>query len=168
MNIIESWYLDVDGTLPADLKRRGVNTPEKINGDWELQNWGKELALSREQGGVGLLGIPNDGTFKTIDDISKVLTCIVYTCSVSHASTNFPQYEEYAFTPNYPGMMRGKPPNSKDPVEECRILASLPDKPTTLDIMVVTKILSGRGTKSLGDFEVQYVFDPKATGIVDE
>ncbi|KAK6172858.1 hypothetical protein SNE40_016432 [Patella caerulea] len=199
---IDSWHLDVDGTLPEDLKRRGLDdpsvlpgyhfrddaillyhainkyaskyvalyydTPEKINGDWELQNWGTELALSREQGGVGLLGIPNDGTFKTNDDISKVLTCIVYTCSVSHASTNFPQYEEYAFTPNYPGMMRGEPPKSKDPVEEDRILASLPDKPTTLDIMVVTKILSGRGTKNLGDFEVQYVFDPKAMVIVDE
>ncbi|KAK6172838.1 hypothetical protein SNE40_016418 [Patella caerulea] len=199
---IESWHLDVDGTLPEDLKRRGLDdpnvlpgyhfrddaillyhaiqkytskyvalyydTPEKINGDWELQNWGKELALSREQGGVGLLGIPNDGTFKTNDDISKVLTCIVYTCSVSHASTNFPQYEEYAFTPNYPGMMRGEPPRSKEAVDERRILASLPDKPTTLDIMVVTKILSGRGTKSLGDFEVQYVFDPKARDLVDE
>ena len=30
----------------------------------------------------------------------------------------------------------------------------------TLSIMVVTKLLSDRGTNALGDFEVQYQFDP--------
>ena len=30
----------------------------------------------------------------------------------------------------------------------------------TLDIMIVTKILSDRGTNALGDFEVQYLYDP--------
>jgi len=47
-------------------------------------------------------------------------------------------------------------------------LKALPDKPTTLDVMVVTKILSDKGTNSLGDFEVQYVFDPPAMKIVEE
>lgn len=37
---------------------------------------------------------------------------------------------------------------------EADILSTLPDKKTTLDVMTVTKILSDRGTKSLGDFEV--------------
>ena len=41
------------------------------------------------------------------------MTTIIYTCSVSHASTNFPQYEEYGFPPNYPGMLRGIPPKNK-------------------------------------------------------
>lgn len=54
------------------------------------------------------------------------------------------------------------------PLEENHILRMLPDKPTTLDVMVVTKILSQRGTKSLGDFEVQYIFEPEARKIVDE
>ena len=48
------------------------------------------------------------------------------------------------------------------------IIKALPDRPTTLDIMIVTKILSSRGTKSLGDFEVQYIFEDKAREIVDE
>lgn len=51
---------------------------------------------------------------------------------------------------------------------EAHILATLPDKRTTLDIMTVTKILSDRGTKSLGDFEVQYIFDPDAKKIVQQ
>lgn len=34
--------------------------------------------------------------------------------------------------------------------------------------MTVTKILSDRGTNSLGNFEVQYIFDPDAKQIVQE
>ena len=40
------------------------------------------------------------------------------------------------------------------------IVSQLPSKDTTLSIMVVTKILSDRGTNSLGNFEVQYMHDP--------
>ena len=54
------------------------------------------------------------------------------------------------------------------PCSEDVVLKALPDKPTTLDIMIVTKILSQRGTRSLGDFEVQYIFEPEARKIVDE
>ncbi|XP_046544436.1 allene oxide synthase-lipoxygenase protein-like isoform X1 [Haliotis rubra] len=198
---LEQWRLDVHGTLPEDLRRRGLDdlsvlpgyhfrddalllykainayaskyvklyydSPEKITDDWELQNWGHELTKAREEGGVGLLGVPANGKFTTTDQLIMVLTTIIYTCSVSHASTNFPQYEEYAFPPNYPGLMRGVPPVDKSPMEESDIISALPDKPTTLDIMTVTKILSQRGTKNLGDFEVQYIFDPKARDIVD-
>lgn len=53
-------------------------------------------------------------------------------------------------------------------LSEADILSTLPDKKTTLDVMTVTKILSDRGTKSLGDFEVQYIFDPDAKRIVQE
>lgn len=36
----------------------------------------------------------------------------------------------------------------------------------TLSIMVVTKILSDRGTNGLGDFEVQYQYEPHAVEAV--
>ena len=36
----------------------------------------------------------------------------------------------------------------------------------TLSVMVVTKLLSDRGTNALGDFEVQYQFDPIGTKAV--
>lgn len=56
----------------------------------------------------------------------------------------------------------------QNPREESDILNMLPDKPVTLDIMTVTKILSQRGTNSLGNFEVQYIFEPEAKKIVEE
>ena len=58
-------------------------------------------------------------------------------------------------------------PNMQSERTEQDIIRALPDRPTTLDIMVVTKILSQRGTKCLGEFEVQYIFDDKACDIVD-
>ena len=39
-------------------------------------------------------------------------------------------------------------------------MSKIPVKDMTLNIMVVTKILSDKGTNSLGDFEIPYMFDP--------
>ena len=43
---------------------------------------------------------------------------------------------------------------------EKNIFNLLPPKSVTLDTMVVTRLLSSRGTQALGDFEVQYLYDP--------
>ena len=56
---------------------------------------------------------------------------------------------------------------SKEPLTEQDIISHLPSKDTTLSIMVVTKILSDRGTNGLGDFEVQYLYEPKAIAAVE-
>ncbi|XP_076446963.1 allene oxide synthase-lipoxygenase protein-like [Babylonia areolata] len=201
---INSWRLDVEGTLPNDLKKRKLDDPkvlpcyhfrhdalmhyeainkyvkayvalyydtqDKLTEDVEIQAWATELAKARdnEKGGVGILGIPGEGHLTSNEQLVSILTTIIYTCSVSHASTNFPQYEEYGFPPNYPGLLRGQPPRTKAECTEEDIIKALPDRPTTLDIMIVTKILSQRGTKSIGDFEVQYIFDDRAREIVDE
>lgn len=47
-------------------------------------------------------------------------------------------------------------------------MALLPDKRMTLDIMVITKLLSSRGTNSLGDFEMQYLYDPVGVRAAEE
>lgn len=51
---------------------------------------------------------------------------------------------------------------------EAEILSHLPNKQITLDSMVITKLLSSKGTKSIGDFEVQYLFDPISVKAADE
>ena len=38
----------------------------------------------------------------------------------------------------------------------------------TLSIMVVTMILSDRGTNGLGDFEVQYQYEPHAVAAIEK
>ena len=57
---------------------------------------------------------------------------------------------------------------AKTALTEDDILKSLQSKEVTFNGMVIQKVLSDRGTNSLGDFEVNYVYDPPARKIVDE
>lgn len=57
---------------------------------------------------------------------------------------------------------------AQNPLKEEDIVKSLIDKSTTLDTMVITRILSERSTNALGDFEVTYTYDPAAVKIVEE
>ncbi|KAI8798285.1 allene oxide synthase-lipoxygenase protein [Biomphalaria glabrata] len=198
------WRLDVDGTLPEDLKRRGLDdlnvlpgyhyrndaillynaidkyvrdylpiyysTPELVIGDFELQNWAQELVKERNfaEGGMGIMGIPGNGALSTVEQVQQIVTSTIFICSVGHAATNFPQYDEYGFPPNYPATLVEQPPkDAKEVMTEKQVLACLPNKEMTLEIMTMTKVLSTKGTKSLGDFEVQHIVEPQAQAVVD-
>jgi arachidonate 5-lipoxygenase len=138
------------------------DSPEKLKDDPELQSWTRELAAPRERGGVGINGMPNDGTINHVSDLIIICTSIISTCTIGHAASNFCQYEEYGFPPNYPAFLSGEPPIDKEERTEEDIVRVLPNKSITLDTMVVTKLLSMKGTKSLGEWEFQYQYDPSA------
>lgn len=44
-----------------------------------------------------------------MENLIDVLTYFIYTCSVEHSATNFPQYEQYAFPPNFAALLHGQP-----------------------------------------------------------
>ena len=142
------------------------DTPEKLLDDYEVQAWAK--CLSDDVDGAAINGVFGGGKFEVLQDLIKTVTSIIFLSSVGHASANFAQYDEYAFPPNYPAMLSGKAPTNKDEVTELDIVKQLPNRETTLSIMVVTKILSDRGTNGLGDFEVQYQYRPKAVAAVEK
>ncbi|XP_067141775.1 allene oxide synthase-lipoxygenase protein-like [Centruroides vittatus] len=135
---------------------------DSIIEDYELQEWREELVKERCSGGVGIKGVPGDenGKFTTYEHVILTISSIISTCSIGHAAANFQQYDEYAFPPNYPSMLTGEPPKDKRPLEEKDILNQIPNKEITLDVMIITKLLSSKGTNSLGDFEIQYLYDP--------
>ncbi|CAC5359680.1 ALOX5 [Mytilus coruscus] len=205
------WKLDLHGTLPEDLKSRGVfdqsvltgayhmrddalllydaiktyvekyvllyySTDSALTADYELQSWGAELVKSRDDGGVGILGVPGNGNFKTTDQLVLTLTAIIYTCSAGHAAANFQQYDEYGAPFNYPYYLSGVPLKTRfvyfmlteSPVTIATILKTIPNRDVLLQMMVVTKVLSEKATKSLGDFEKQFIVDPKAVKVVEE
>ncbi|CAH1238363.1 ALOX5 [Branchiostoma lanceolatum] len=200
--VLKEWRLDVQGTLPADLKDRGVDDPDilpgyyfrddaillynaihkyvrmvveavyddasKIVEDYELQAWAKEIVNPAEEGGCGMQGISGNGQFTTTDQIVAVVTSVVYICSAGHAAANFAQYDEYGFPPNYPAYLHGQPPRDKAPRTEQDIIDQLPDKSKTLEMMVITRMLSDRSTNGLGMFEVEYMYDPEGTRAVAE
>ncbi|XP_062595397.1 allene oxide synthase-lipoxygenase protein-like [Saccostrea cucullata] len=108
-------------------------------------------------------GVPfKDGKFSSTEDLILVFTSVIYTSSVVHAAVNFPQYDTYGFPPNYPTKIKGSPPKNKE------VVRSLLDRASSLHTMVVMTILSERCTNALGDFEVNYIYDPPAVAIVEE
>uniref|UniRef100_A0A2C9LH96 Lipoxygenase domain-containing protein n=1 Tax=Biomphalaria glabrata TaxID=6526 RepID=A0A2C9LH96_BIOGL len=115
---------------------------------------------------MGIKGMPEK--VNSVEQLEQILTCVIYTCSVGHASANFGQYDEYGFPANYPLCLRGTPPDNPNAIStEADLLASLPDVATTLDIMKITDLLSSKGTNSLGDFETEYIVDPKGKEVVE-
>ena len=99
-----------------------------------------------------------------MDQVVEVVTAFIATCSQGHAAANFGQYDEYGFVPNYPLTLFGSAPSSKDsePSDE-ELLEYLPGRFCTREIMIITKLLSYRGTNVLGNFEVRYMYDPVGT-----
>ncbi|KAH3880567.1 polyunsaturated fatty acid lipoxygenase ALOX8-like [Dreissena polymorpha] len=198
------WRLNVDGTLPADLKERGVDSPEivpnypfrddalltynailqyvtdyvhlyypsddMLNGDYEIQCWRAELDRPIEQGGLGIMGVEGvDGRFTSRDQLIQVVTSIIYTCSVGHAAANFKQYDEYAFPMNYPSLLRGRPPSDKKRRTESDVIEIIQDRANHYQLMTITKILSDHSYGNpLGDFDENFITDPKALNLVKE
>ncbi|XP_029653740.2 allene oxide synthase-lipoxygenase protein-like [Octopus sinensis] len=138
-----------------------------VNNDWEIQNWIESLAVGHENG--GLEGLPmkdGKGHVSSKEELKEILAIIIFTCSVTHAAVNFLQYEEYGFPANYPATLNTPLLKDKDPKTESDIIAALPNKEETFNMVTLTRILSERATKSLGNFETQYIYDPKAVGCV--
>ncbi|XP_056021362.1 allene oxide synthase-lipoxygenase protein-like [Ostrea edulis] len=145
------------------------DTDEKITNDPEIQNFGREITLDKSKGGCGISGVPlTNGKFTSAEQLILVFTSVIFNSSVVHAAANFPQYDAYGFPPNYPTKIKGNPPKDKTPLQEGEIVKALLDRSTTLDTMIITTILSARSTNALGDFEVEYVYDPAAVALVEE
>lgn len=135
------------------------NTEKKLLGDEELQNWAKELV---NENTCGLKNMYGDGSFTNKEDVTDLLTCIIYKATVEHAALNLPLYDEGAFVPNYPLMMRGEPPTSKDVLTEADVMAAIPTRHVTMELVVINKVLSERDSSGLADSRAIYQYDPIA------
>ncbi|XP_071956418.1 allene oxide synthase-lipoxygenase protein-like [Antedon mediterranea] len=167
--VLTKYYYREDGLKVWDAIRNYVDTIVKeyyttdddIGYDFELQGFRATLVRSIENGGCGFQDVPGveDG-ITTTDQIVDIFTMIIFTASGGHASTNFGQYDQYGFPPNYPALLRGKPPNSKEKeYTEQDVMAALPTKDTMLSSMTLSKLLSTKNTESLGEYETQFLYD---------
>ena len=142
------------------------DTPDKLTEDNEIQNFAR--VLSDPVNGAGVKGVFGGGKFDVLDDLVKTITATIFLSSVQHAAVNFCQYDEYAFPPHYPATMHCDIIHDKTPRTEADIIVALPNKEATLNMMVVAKFLSERGTNGLGNFEVQYQYEPNAVAAVEK
>ncbi|XP_029861842.1 hydroperoxide isomerase ALOXE3-like [Aquila chrysaetos chrysaetos] len=122
-----------------------------VREDAELQAWAMEIFvngfLSRTSSGI-------PSSLRTVAELGKFLTMVVFTCSVQHAAVNNGQYDLGAFVPNAPSSMRHPPPTAKGKTFLQHFLDTLPEVDTTANILVALILLSSRldDTRLLGQY----------------
>lgn len=127
------------------------NNDATVVGDEEIQEFRAQLILKRalnEPNGCGMKGLPQ---FNNIENLVNVLTHFIYICSVEHSATNFPQYEQYAFPPNFAALLHGQPGQVKN-LDEC-----MPTRRETFSTITIMKVLTLSLTSSLGNYDNKYL-----------
>ncbi|CAD5120436.1 DgyrCDS9005 [Dimorphilus gyrociliatus] len=136
--VIKIYYKDMDSVIK----------------DYELQQFIGELARERSFGGIGVNGLPP--SVKTQDEIIKIATGIIWTCTGVHAATSLPLYDHCAFPPSYPLLLKGSPPRTKQPITEDELCSFIPSKQVTCETAALTKLISNTEARSLGEDHAHY------------
>jgi len=157
---MEIWT--VLGNYARDYLALYYTSDADVTGDYELQNWAKEL--SREAGGPGKVpGFkPSIGNRQELTDIVQKL---IWTASAQHAAVNFPQIEYASFLPNYPGATFTPPPPDfqKTSTTPKDLLATLPPVTNTQTQVSVTYALAGYHYDQLLDYAAD--LEPNAAAV---
>ena len=136
-------YVD-DGALVWDAMNEYVGeylslyygSDDDVSSDNEIDDWIKEIKEN---------GHPNHRSqfngMKTVTDLQKFLTTIIWTASCYHSVVNFSQYKMYGFVPNYPLALYQPIAQSKDIINEEFIMKSLPQlKHASIQIMLLNSL----------------------------
>ncbi|XP_004376065.1 arachidonate 12-lipoxygenase, 12R-type [Trichechus manatus latirostris] len=105
-----------------------------VEGDPELQCWVQDIFKE------GLLGRESSGfptCLRTVPELIRYVTIMIYTCSAKHAAVNTGQLEFTSWMPNFPPSMRNPPMQVKGLTTEKTYLDTLPDVKTTGIILLV-------------------------------
>ncbi|XP_060060349.1 arachidonate 12-lipoxygenase, 12R-type isoform X2 [Erinaceus europaeus] len=110
-----------------------------VEGDPELQCWVqdifKECLLGRESSGFPTC-------LRTVQELIRYVTIVIYTCSARHAAVNTGQLEFTSWMPNFPSSMRNPPMQVKGLTTEEVFMDTLPDVKTTCIVLLVLWTLS--------------------------
>lgn len=116
---------DVIEDYVKDVIEEFYECDEDVANDFELQAWTDDIGKE----GFGWQdgnrrGMPE--SIKTVDELVRICTMIIFNTTALHAAINFGQFEIYQFSPNNPPSMQ-LPVHKKGEANLERILASLPD-----------------------------------------
>ncbi|XP_030644129.1 arachidonate 15-lipoxygenase B-like [Chanos chanos] len=129
-NIINKF---VDGIV-----RYYYNSDDDVIKDTELQNWigeiNKKGFMNKAERGISSL--------KSVDELVKCLTIVIFTVSGQHASVNNGQFDYGGWMPNLPSTLKRPPPTKKGCITEYSIFDTLPEISTTVNIMAALYVLS--------------------------
>lgn len=127
------------------------NNDLNVQKDEEMQAFRQELVRPRSMnqgGGCGMNGIPE---FDNLKNLVDVLTNFIYICSVEHSATNFPQYDQYVFPPNFAATLHGQPNEAAFGLD-----AAMPNGKQMFSAITVMKLLTLVLTNSLGNYQSSY------------
>ena len=99
-----------------------------VVGDYELQNWAKQLGGVFDEGVGTVPGFPKQ--IGTRDQLVDIVRRIIWTAGPQHAAVNFPQIDFTTFMPNAPGSTYAEPVKSGN-VDQAALLKMLPPKEQT-------------------------------------
>ncbi len=134
-------------------------TSEDLSGDYELQNWARELVA---QDGGRVKGMP--GNINTLEQLIEIISVVVFTCAPLHSALNFSQYEYMAFVPNMPYAAYHPVPETKG-VDLETIMKILPPFKQAADQVMWTEILTSYHYDKLGFYDEEFA-DPLAQELV--
>ncbi|XP_062993289.1 polyunsaturated fatty acid lipoxygenase ALOX15B-like [Elgaria multicarinata webbii] len=127
----------------------------RVQSDPELQAWVQEIFReafrNRETSGA-------PSSLGTMEDLTKFLTMMVFTCSAQHAAVNSGQFDYGAWIPNIPPTMRRPPPTVKGTATLENILDTIPQVNVTCIALSSLWLLSNEvgDRRPLGIFPDQH------------
>ncbi|XP_061193372.1 allene oxide synthase-lipoxygenase protein-like [Saccostrea echinata] len=138
----------------ADYMKLYYVNDDALKTDKEIQAFREQLISPRSlegNRGCGMQGVPD---FDSIENLSATLSSFIFICSVEHSATNFPQYDQYGFAPNYAAKLNGFP---EEQFGSNELNAALPTKREFFSTVKIMKVLTTVLTNNLGQYEKEYM-----------
>ncbi|GAA6228760.1 polyunsaturated fatty acid lipoxygenase ALOX15B-like isoform X1 [Lates japonicus] len=111
----------------------------EVSADSELQEWINEIFYYGFLGN-GDSGIPS--SFRTVEELIKFVTMVIFTSSCRHSAVNGAQFDFQGWIPNAPVFLHHGPPTTKGQSSTRAILVTLPNKALAAAALSVTWQLS--------------------------
>ncbi len=139
---------------------------QDVRQDFELQNWFKTLRKPVNEGGLGIVSLPENLTNR--DQLIDILKIIIFTASPQHSAIAWIQYQYMAFYPNMPGALFQPVPTTKGKfANENSLTSFLPDAKLSLSrIQFITLVGTKSDPKAFTDFGKNSFQDPRAIKVL--
>ncbi|GAB4829332.1 Lipoxygenase 6, chloroplastic [Ancistrocladus abbreviatus] len=161
--VIEDYPYAADGLLIWSAIKEWVEPyvghfyyePNAIKSDVELQEWWKEI---KNTGHTDKKNEPWWPELNTKEDLTSILTTMIWVASGQHAAVNFGQYPFGGYVPNRPTLMRKLIPQENEPEYEKFLMnpqrSFLSALPTQLQ---ATKVMAVQDTLSTHSADEEYL-----------